>query len=88
MSNRYFLGMKNTYSRKDRKYLQAFGTRVRQLRKEAGFSQEDFALEVGLDRTYMGGVERGERNLALLNIRKIAEGLHISPGQLLDFPVK
>jgi DNA-binding transcriptional regulator YiaG len=54
MANRYFSDMKNTCSRQDKKYLPAFGTRVRQLRKEAGFSQEDFALEVGLDRTYYG----------------------------------
>ena len=79
--------MKNTYSAKDKKYLRAFGNRVRKLRKQAGFSQEDFALEIGLDRTYMGGVERGERNLALLNLRKIAGGLRIPLSQLLDFPL-
>lgn len=56
--------------------------RVRALRKAAGYSQEDFALEIGLDRTYMGGVERGERNLALLNIAKIARGLQISESEL------
>ncbi len=82
-ANRYFLCMQNTYSLKDKKYLQLFGARVRTLRKQAGFSQEDFALEIGLDRTYMGGVERGERNLALLNIRKIARGLKITESELL-----
>lgn len=80
--------MKNTYSAADKKYLKAFGSHVRALRKAAGFSQEDFALEIGLDRTYMGGVERGERNLALLNLRKIAKGLKISVSQLLAFPSK
>ncbi len=80
--------MTNTYSKRDRKYLQAFGARVRALRKAAGFSQEDFALEIGLDRTYMGGVERGERNLALLNIRKIATGLKLTESKLLDFSAK
>lgn len=80
--------MKNTYTVADRKYLKAFGARVRALRKAAGFSQEDFALEIGLDRTYMGGVERGERNLALLNLRKIAEGLKIPLPALLEFPLK
>lgn len=80
--------MKNTYTVADRKYLKAFGARVRALRKAAGFSQEDFALEIGLDRTYMGGVERGERNLALLNLRKIAYGLKISVAELLAFPAK
>ena len=77
--------MANTYSPQDKKYLQKFGARVRALRKKAGFSQEEFALEIGLDRTYMGGVERGERNLALLNIRKIARGLHIAERELLNF---
>ena len=74
--------MKNTYSKQDKVYLQKFGARVRALRKKAGFSQEDFALEIGLDRTYMGGVERGERNLALLNIRKIARGLNLPEKEL------
>ena len=55
---------------------------MRALRKAAGYSQEDFALEIGLDRTYMGGVERGERNLALLNIAKIARRLQISEREL------
>ena len=60
---------------KRKKILKKFGARVRALRKSKGFSQEDFALEIELDRTYMGGVERGERNLALLNIRKLQKGL-------------
>lgn len=77
--------MKNLYSAKDKKYLKNFGARVRALRKAKGFSQEDFALEIELDRTYMGGVERGERNLALLNIRKIAQGLGISVSKLFSF---
>ncbi len=74
--------MENRYSPADRKYLRRFGARVRALRRAAGYSQEAFALEVGLDRTYMGGVERGERNLALLNVRKIAAGLKIPEGEL------
>jgi transcriptional regulator with XRE-family HTH domain len=78
--------MKNLYSAKEKKYLKKFGARVRALRKSKGFSQEDFALEIELDRTYMGGVERGERNLALLNIRKIAKGLGMSESELFSFP--
>lgn len=74
----------SNYSKTERTYLKRFGQRVRALRKAKGFSQEDFALEIGLDRTYMGGVERGERNLALLNIAKIAKGLHISVAALFD----
>lgn len=56
-----------------------FGRRVRELRKQAGFtSQEAFADECGLDRTYIGGIERGERNVALRNVEAIAEALRVS----------
>jgi transcriptional regulator with XRE-family HTH domain len=64
--------------------LKRFGDRVRELRKTAGFSQESFAAECKLDRTYVGGIERGERNVALRNIRIIATALRISISQLMD----
>lgn len=44
-----------------------------------GLSQQDFALEIEMDRTYYGGVERGERNVSVDNIERIANGLEISP---------
>ena len=59
-----------------------FGNRVRQLRKNRGWSQEEFAHRVGLDRSYMGGVERGERNVSLENICLIAKALAVSPAEL------
>lgn len=55
----------------------AFGAAVRSLRLENGYSQEEFADHCGLDRTYIGGVERGERNIGLVNIAKIATALNI-----------
>lgn len=61
-----------------------FGTRVRELRKQKGFSQEALALACGLDRTYIGGVERGERNISLLNIHKISRALGVSASVLVD----
>ena len=64
--------------------LGAFGETVRELRKKKGWSQEDLALEVGLDRTYIGGVERGERNISLRNICRLAQALGVSPSQLLE----
>ena len=68
---------------KDPDVLKWFGDRVRQLRKESGLSQEAFAAQCGLDRTYIGGVERGERNISLRNIAIIAKALQISVSQLM-----
>lgn len=48
-----------------------------------GYSQESFANEIGIDRSYLGGIERGEHNLALMNLIKIAKFLKISGGHLL-----
>lgn len=59
-----------------------FGERVRQLRKARGFSQQSFAETCGLDRTYIGGIERGERNVALRNIGVIAKSLGLSVSEL------
>lgn len=62
----------------------AFGMRVRKLRTKKALSQEALALASGLDRTYIGGVERGERNISLVNIHKIAEALDVPLGKLFD----
>jgi transcriptional regulator with XRE-family HTH domain len=70
---------------KDKVILKLFGERVRVLRQARGISQEALALAAGLDRTYVGGVERGERNISLINIQKIAQALDVSPGDLLRF---
>jgi transcriptional regulator with XRE-family HTH domain len=64
--------------------LKRFGKRVRELRKAEGYSQENFAYACSLDRTYMGGIERGERNIALRNVEKIAETLGISLAELMN----
>ncbi len=60
-----------------------FGARLRELRHVAGLSQEELALQCGLDRSYVGQIERGERNLALENIYKLAAGLGVPPHALL-----
>jgi transcriptional regulator with XRE-family HTH domain len=54
------------------------------LRKKQGYSQEAFAEKCGLDRTYVGGIERGERNVSLRNIAVIADALNLSVSQLMD----
>jgi transcriptional regulator with XRE-family HTH domain len=59
-----------------------FGRAVRQKRHKLGVSQEAFADLCGLDRTYIGGIERGERNVALVNIEKIAKALRLSLAEL------
>ena len=65
------------------KRLIALGRAVRGTRLRLGISQEDLAHRCGLDRTYIGGVERGERNLGVLNLHKIADALGISAADLL-----
>lgn len=62
-----------------------FGKRVRQLRKGKGVSQEAFAHEITIDRSYYGSIERGERNVSLENICIIAQGLGVAPAELLRF---
>jgi transcriptional regulator with XRE-family HTH domain len=65
-----------------------FGDAVRRARANAKLSQEELAHRAGLDRSYIGGVERGERNPTLIVIAKIARGLGITPAELLvRFPV-
>jgi len=59
-----------------------FGKALRQRRHKLGVSQEAFADMCQLDRTYIGGIERGERNVALVNIEKIAKTLRISIPEL------
>ena len=59
-----------------------FGQSLRQRRQKLGVSQEAFADMCQLDRTYIGGIERGERNVALVNIAKIAKTLRISISEL------
>lgn len=55
-----------------------FGSKVRDLRIAQGMSQETLAQKSGLHRTYIGGIERGERNISLINIEKIAKALELS----------
>ena len=67
--------------------LKLFGLHLSALRKAQGLSQEGLAYESGLARSYVGGIERGQRNLALLNICRLAEALELPPSELLNFPV-
>jgi transcriptional regulator with XRE-family HTH domain len=60
------------------------GKRVRKLRLQAGLSQEKLAELADLDRTYISGIERGVRNVSLLNIVEIARALHVSASELLN----
>ena len=62
---------------------QQFGVVVRRRRDALGFSQEEFAEECGMHRTYMGAIERGERNVSLLNLRRIAAALGLELSALL-----
>ena len=60
------------------------GKRIRELRQQRGISQEKFALKIGMDRTYFASVEAGKRNISIVNIQKIADGLDVSLGELFE----
>ncbi len=72
----------NAHDRKT--VLAAFGSAVRNLRQNQGCSQEEFADHCGLDRTYIGGVERGERNIGLVNVCRIAGALKVDVSVLFQ----
>lgn len=59
-----------------------FGEKVRKLRTDAKMSQEKFALQIDMDRTYLASVESGKRNISLINIQKISNGLGITLEEL------
>ena len=60
------------------------GKRIRELRQKTGLSQEKFALKIGMDRTYFASVEAGRRNIAICNIKKIADGLDVTLSELFE----
>ena len=61
-----------------------FGARMRALRQQRGLSQEELAFSCKLDRTYVGSVERGERNISLVNIHTVAAALGVSPREFFN----
>ncbi len=68
----------------DRKFLQRLGGQIRKLREARGLTQQQLGDHCELHRTFIGSVERGERNLALLNLRKIAQVLRVSIADLVQ----
>lgn len=77
--------MNNERTNQENEYLRRFGDQLRAMRVKHGFTQEAFAAEVGFSRSYYTELETGKRNPSLLNIRKLAKYLKITPANLLDF---
>lgn len=63
---------------------EGFGRRIRELRRQTGLSQEKFALQIGLDRTYIASIENGKRNVSLENIQRLAKGFGITISELFE----
>jgi transcriptional regulator with XRE-family HTH domain len=61
----------------------ALGNAIRDIRARRGISQEELASRIPMHRTYLGGIERGQRNPSYTNIRRIADALHVRPSELL-----
>jgi transcriptional regulator with XRE-family HTH domain len=66
------------------KELKAIGDAIRRLRLSTGMSQEALAYDCGIDRSYLGGIERGEHNVSLVNLLKISRSLELPPSRLLS----
>lgn len=80
MDKKYY----STLDKKEQKeFLLALGKRIKQLRVEKDWSQERLGFKSNLDRTYIGGIERGERNPTILNLKKIADALEIPLSDIL-----
>lgn len=77
--------MGTSYSKEEKSYLLKVGDKIRQLRTDIGLSQEKLSFACNLDRTYIGSVERGERNISVINLQKIATALETIPSELLKF---
>ena len=76
--------MRKTYSLAQQAYLKKFAKKVRAFRKEAGFSQETLAHKSYLDRSYMGEIERGEKNVSILTLLKVAKALNSPSSKFLE----
>lgn len=77
--------MSSSYTKDEHIYLIQIGNRIRELRLETGLSQEKLSFACNLDRTYVGSVERGERNISVINLNKIAIALKTEPSEILKF---
>ncbi|HEY9868937.1 MAG TPA: helix-turn-helix transcriptional regulator [Candidatus Obscuribacterales bacterium] len=74
----------HSFSVKNRKtLLKKFGQAVRRLRRSLGLSQEEFAMVAGLDRSYVGAIERGEQNPSLWTIARLANALDVTVSELV-----
>jgi transcriptional regulator with XRE-family HTH domain len=71
------------YGPDERLFLKSIGNNIRNFRKKRGISQEELANLAGIDRSYLGSVERGERNVSSINLKKISLALSVPPAQLL-----
>lgn len=69
----------------DEQVLKSFGSHLRAIRQSEKISQEDLAAKADLDRTYISGIERGLRNVSLLNIVRLAKALNVSLSDLMQF---
>ena len=69
----------------NQQFLIFLGRNIRRLRERKNISQEEFGKAVGVHRTYVGMVERGEKNITIFSLRKFAEALHVKVKDLIDF---
>ncbi|HGE5804336.1 TPA: helix-turn-helix transcriptional regulator [Bacillus thuringiensis] len=72
-----------TTTQEEEEFLDVLGKRIKRIRNDKGFTQEELGAECNLHRTYIGGIERGERNPTILNLKRIADALGVSVNEVL-----
>jgi len=76
--------MNTSYTQEEISFLKQIGNKIRELRMNQNISQEKLAFMCDLDRTYVGSVERGERNISVLNLKKLAISLDVSLSRFFE----
>jgi len=79
--------MKNTFSKNEKDFLKKLGEKIRGYRIRNDLSQEKLAFKANLDRTYISGIERGERNISVITLKKVTDALDVNISDIFNIKI-